>query len=52
VSNFDSQKEGAYTERSYIKICSTQLAALKDWLKANGRADGTSTGNCPCKPDL
>jgi hypothetical protein len=42
---------GGFTERQYIKICATDVASLRDWVRHNGRADGSFTSECPlCKP--
>ncbi|WP_395140423.1 hypothetical protein [Armatimonas sp.] len=49
ISNFDKRTPGAFTERSYIKICASHISLLQEWVKANGRPDGTFTGNCPCQ---
>jgi len=48
ISNFNSRKPGAFTEGAYMKICSTDLERLREWVKAHGRADGSFTGNCGC----
>ncbi len=35
----------------YTKICSTNLEALRDWVRDHGRADGTFSTVCPeCQP--
>jgi hypothetical protein len=39
-------KPGAYTERDYIKICSTSLDALEQW--AREKVGGTPDSRCPC----
>jgi hypothetical protein len=48
VSNFNSRRPGAFTERDYMKACSTDLDRLRQWAKAHGRADGSFTGKCQC----
>ena len=46
-----SSSEGAFTERSYIKICSLSIDALRDWVKRNGRADRSFSRECGfCNP--
>lgn len=32
-------KQGAFTERQFIKVCSTSPSALRRWARANGAAD-------------
>lgn len=39
-------RQGAFTERSYIKICATEVDDLRDWLRRNGRPDGTFSKEC------
>ena len=35
----------------YTKVCSTNLEALRDWLRDHGRADGTFSTTCQvCQP--
>ena len=34
---------GAFTERDYIKICATNLDSLRNWVRANGRPNGSFT---------
>jgi hypothetical protein len=48
VTNFDKQAPGAFVERDFIKIASTDLDRLVDWVKDHGRLDGTFTGRCMC----
>jgi len=44
-------KPGAFTERVYVKVCSTDLEGLREWVRAHGRPDGTFTSTaCPCSP--
>lgn len=44
-------KEGAFTQRQYIKICADDTASLRDWVKNNGRRDGSFSKECSsCKP--
>ena len=47
ISNFsDLARKGAYTERGYIKICSSKLVNLSKWLKSHGRPDGSFSKIC------
>jgi hypothetical protein len=39
-------KPGAYTERDYIKICSTSLDTLEHWAREN--IGGAPDSHCPC----
>lgn len=39
---------GAFTERKYIKICSTDLSSLRDWVRQHGRPDGTFSSEHSC----
>jgi hypothetical protein len=48
VSNFDNREQGAFTERGYMKVCSTEIDQLREWAKVHGRTDGSFTGNCKC----
>jgi hypothetical protein len=48
ITNFDKRTSGAFTERDLIKICALDITPLQEWVKVNGRPDGTFTGNCPC----
>ena len=41
-----SAPDGAFTERGYIKICSTDLSELRNWVKNHGRWDGTFSKEC------
>lgn len=44
-------REGGFTERDYIKICSESVADLRDWVRQNGRLDGSFSKECGhCKP--
>jgi hypothetical protein len=44
-------RPGGFTERDYIKICATGVEILRDWVRANGRPNGTFSGECSsCKP--
>jgi hypothetical protein len=41
-------RPGGFTERQYIKICSTDLDELREWAQGrSGRASGF-TGQCGC----
>lgn len=39
---------GAYTERGYIKVCSTEIDELRHWLRQHGRPDGSFSKQCSC----
>lgn len=39
---------GGFTERDYIKICSPDLASLRDWVRQHGRPDGTFSSEHEC----
>jgi hypothetical protein len=45
-------RPGGFTERGYAKACADTVLALRAWVQANGRLDGTfSSEACPfCKP--
>jgi hypothetical protein len=38
--------KGAYTERSYVKICSIELDVPRLWLRHHGRPDGMFSKEC------
>lgn len=38
--------DGAFTERNYIKVCSTDLEELREWLRRTGRPDGLPSKEC------
>lgn len=40
------QNPGGFTERDYIKICSDSKEGLSEWVKQNGRADGSFSKEC------
>ncbi len=43
---------GAFTQRSYIKICAPDIASLRAWVRRNGRLDGSFSSECShCKPE-
>lgn len=46
----NNAKPGAFTERLFIKICSTRISDLSAWTTCNGRQDGSFTGKCSCRP--
>ena len=51
VSNFDSRKDGAFTQRDFMKACASDIEHLRNWAKAHGRADGSFSGTCGvCRP--
>lgn len=37
---------GAFTERDYLKVCSTDLESLRSLSKAFGRPDGSFSAEC------
>ena len=39
-------RKGAFTERSYIKVCSTEIDDLRDWLRRTGRPTGKFSKEC------
>ena len=39
---------GGFTERQYIKVCSTDLPSLKDWVRQHGRPDGSFSRDHDC----
>lgn len=44
-------KSGGFTERNYIKICSTNIDDLREWVKVHGREDGKFSSECSrCYP--
>jgi hypothetical protein len=44
-------REGGFTERDLIKVCSMNLADLRNWVRQHGRTDGSFSGKCGlCKP--
>ena len=49
----DMAKEGGFTERNYIKVCSNSISDLRVWVARHGRADGSFTLECSmCKVNL
>jgi hypothetical protein len=47
VTNYnDMARPGGFTERSYIKVCSTQIEDLNDWVHSHGRRDGSFRKEC------
>jgi len=47
----DNAPEGAFTERGYIKVCASELDAMRDWVRSNGRPDGSFSKECGiCRP--
>lgn len=43
--------QGGFTERDYIKICATDIESLRNWVKQNGRPDGSFSKECQfCSP--
>lgn len=41
-----SSELGAFTERDYLKVCSTNLESLRSLAKAFGRPDGSFSAEC------
>ena len=39
---------GGFTEREYIKICSSDRASLQAWVRDHGRPDGTFSSEHDC----
>lgn len=42
----EMSKPGGFTERSYTKICATNLEELREWVTKNGRPDGSFSKEC------
>lgn len=38
--------KGAFTERSYIKVCSNEIDDLRNWLRKTGRPNGDFSKEC------
>ena len=51
ISEYKNNKPGAFTERSYIKICSTDLEALRTWVLSKG-GRGFTTVCSKCHPSV
>jgi hypothetical protein len=44
IKNYNRMaRPGGFTERAYIKICAVNLDSLRDWVRVNGRPDGSFT---------
>jgi hypothetical protein len=42
---------GGFTERDLIKICALNMDDLREWVRQNGRQDGTFSSECShCSP--
>ena len=42
---------GGFTERAYIKVCASNIEALRDWAAQHGRADRSFSIECSfCEP--
>lgn len=52
ISRYTSvSSPGGFTERAYIKVCAGTIEALQEWVRHNGRSDGTFSNECgSCKP--
>jgi hypothetical protein len=47
----ETAREGGFTERAYIKVCSESIPDLRDWVRQHGRADGSFSSECGrCNP--
>ena len=47
ISNYHSMcKPGAFTERTFIKICSDNINELSTWVRNHGRGDGSFSKEC------
>ena len=47
ISNYSSvARDGAFTERGYIKVCSDDVSSLRAWAKEHGRIDGSFSKQC------
>lgn len=52
ISNFEGGNSGAFTAGQYMKVCATDVASLRDWVKVHGRDDGSFTGKCHCSASV
>lgn len=51
IKSTEGVAEGGFTTRNYIKICSTDVDALRAWVRRHGRPDGSFSSTCgTCKP--
>lgn len=51
IKSTEGVAEGGFTTRNYIKICSTDVDALRAWVRRHGRPDGSFSRTCgTCKP--
>ena len=50
ISQYSSTaKRGGFTERQYIKVCADDIESLGDWIRRQGRPDGSfSSEKCTC----
>lgn len=49
ISNYNKMaRPGAFTERKYIKVCSTTIESLKTYVRKHGRSDGSFSDKCRC----
>lgn len=45
IKNYTGRaREGGFVERDYIKVCAQDLESLQAWSRANGRPDGSFSG--------
>jgi len=52
ISTYNAMsKPGGFTTRQFIKICAMSKDDLREWVKVNGRQDGSFSSECPnCNP--
>ncbi len=44
-------REGGFTGRNYVKICSESIPDLREWVRQHGRPDGSFSNECShCNP--
>lgn len=42
----DMAQPGGFTERSFVKVCSTEIEDLRSWVRNHGRSDGSFSNEC------
>lgn len=51
IKSAQGSPPGGYTERGYIKICSSVIEGLQSWVRRHGRPDGSFSSACnACHP--
>jgi hypothetical protein len=51
ISKLESELKGGFTERGYVKVCSTRVEPLREWVRQHGREDGSFSRECnSCRP--